>query len=45
MNWTLHGFAQAILVTAAFGILGIFLCGSASKPLTGSRQRSTSSEN
>ena len=26
MNWTLHGFAQAILVTAAFGILGIFLC-------------------
>ena len=26
MNWTLHTFAQAILVTAAFGILGILLC-------------------
>ena len=26
MNWTLHTFSQAILVTAAFGILGIFLC-------------------
>lgn len=26
MNWTLHGFAQAILVTAAFGVLGILLC-------------------
>lgn len=26
MNWTLHGFAQAILVTAAFGTLGILLC-------------------
>ena len=26
MNWTLHTFAQAILITAAFGVLGIFLC-------------------
>lgn len=26
MNWTLHSFAQAILVTAAFGVLGILLC-------------------
>jgi uncharacterized membrane protein YjfL (UPF0719 family) len=26
MNWTLHSFAQAILVVAAFGVLGIFLC-------------------
>jgi uncharacterized membrane protein YjfL (UPF0719 family) len=26
MNWTLHSFAQAIVATAAFGILGILLC-------------------
>jgi len=26
MNWTLHTFAQAILATGAFGILGILLC-------------------
>ena len=26
MNWTLHSFAQAIVVTGTFGILGILLC-------------------
>jgi uncharacterized membrane protein YjfL (UPF0719 family) len=26
MNWTLHTFSQAILATAAFGVLGILLC-------------------
>jgi putative membrane protein len=26
MNWTLHSFAQAIVVTGVFGILGILLC-------------------
>lgn len=26
MNWTLHSFSQAIIATAAFGVLGILLC-------------------